>query len=60
MILAETRYETHNSKFLAIIKAFKVWRHYLEDCKYKFLVLTNHNNLCHMMYTKTLSYRQVY
>ena len=30
MILAETRYETHNSELLAIIEAFKTWRHYLK------------------------------
>ena len=32
MILAKTRYKTHDAKLLAIIKAFKNWRYYLEDC----------------------------
>ena len=45
MIPAKTRYETHDSELLAIVEAFKTWRHYLEGCKYKFLVLTDHNNL---------------
>ena len=30
MILAETRYETYNGKFLAIVEVFKIWRYYLE------------------------------
>ena len=30
MILAETRYKTYDGKLLAIVKAFKTWRHYLE------------------------------
>ena len=59
MIPAETRYKTYDGKLLAIIKAFKIWRHYLESCKYKVLVLTDHNNLCRFMDTKSLSSRQV-
>ena len=59
MIPAETRYETHNAKLLAIVEAFKNWHHYLEDCQYKLLVLTNHNNLRRFMNTKSLSSRQV-
>ena len=59
MIPAETRYETHDAKLLAIVKAFKTWRHYLEGCKYEVLVLTDYNNLCWFMDTKSLSSRQV-
>ena len=59
MIPAETRYKTHNTELLAIIEAFKTWRHYLEGCKHKVFVLTNHNNLCRFMNTKSLSSRQV-
>ena len=59
MISAETRYETHNGKLLAIVKAFKTWRHYLEGCKHKILILTDHNNLHHFIDTKSLSSRQV-
>ena len=55
MILAKTQYETHNGEFLAIIKAFKPWRHYLERCKHEVLVLTDHNNLRRFMDTKSLS-----
>ena len=60
MIPAETRYETHDGKLLAIVKVFKTWRHYLEGCKHEILVLTNHNNLRRFIDTKSLSSRQVY
>ena len=59
MISAETQYETHNGEFLAIVKAFKTWRHYLKGCKQNVLVLTDHNNLRRFMDTKSLSSRQV-
>ena len=59
MIPAETQYETYNGELLAIVKTFKTWRHYLEGCKYKVLVFTDHNNLCQFMDTKSLSSRQV-
>ncbi len=49
MILAKARYETHNSELLGIVEAFKMWKHYLEGCKYKVLVLINHNNLQRFM-----------
>ncbi len=45
MIPTETRYETHDGKLLAIVEAFKTWRHYLEGCKHEILVLIDHNNL---------------
>ena len=59
MIPAETRYETHNDELLAIVEAFKTWKHYLEGCKHKVLVLTDHNNLRRFIDTKSLSSRQV-
>lgn len=59
MIPTKTRYETHDGKLLAIIKAFKMWRYYLEGYKHKDLMLTDHNNFQHFMDTKTLSSRQV-
>ena len=59
MIPAKTQYKTHNGKLLAIVKAFKTWRHYLEGCKHEVLVLTDHNNLRRFMDTKSLSSRQV-
>ena len=59
MIPAETCYKTHNGELLAIVKVFKTWRHYLEGCKHEVLVLTDYNNLCQFMDTKSLSSRQV-
>ena len=59
MILAETWYETHDGKLLANVEAFKTWRHYLEGCKHKVLVLIDNNNLCRSMDMKSLSSRQV-
>lgn len=38
MILIEIKYKTHNPEFLAIVKAFQNWCHYLEGCKYKIFV----------------------
>ena len=60
MILAETQYKTQDGELLAIVEAFKTWRHYLEDCKYEVLVLTNYNNLRQFMDIKSLSSHQVW
>ena len=59
IIPAETQYETHNGKVLAIVEAFKTWRHYLEGCKHEVLVFIDHNNLCRFIDTKSLSSKQV-
>ncbi len=60
MILAENRYDTHDGELLAIVEAFKTWRHYLKGCKHEVLVLTDHNNLQRFIDTKSLSSRQVW
>ena len=59
MILVETRYKTHDGELLAIVEAFKTWRHYLEGSQHKVLVLTDYNNLRRFMETKNLSSWQV-
>ena len=59
MIPVETRYETNNGELLAIVEAFKTWRHYLEGSQHQVFVLTDHNNLRRFMDTKSLSFRQV-
>ena len=59
MILIETWYKTYNTELLAIIKAFKIWRHYLERYKYKVFILTNYNNFRQFMNIKNLSSSQV-
>ena len=55
MILAETCYEIHNGEFLAIVRGFKNWKHYLKGYKHKVLVLTDYNNLRQFMVMKSLS-----
>ena len=57
MIIAETKYKTHSGELLAIIEAFKTWRHYLEGSRHEVLMLTDHNNLRRFMDTKSLSSR---
>ncbi len=59
MISAETQYKTHKQELLAIIEAFKTWLYYLEGCKYKVFVFTDHNNLYQFMDIKNLSSLQV-
>ena len=59
MIPVETRYKTHDGELLAIVEAFKTWRHYLEGCKHEVLVLTDYNNLRRFMDMKSLSSKQV-
>ena len=59
MIPVKTRYEMHNNKLLAIVKAFKTWSHYLKGGKHKVFVFTDHNNLWQFMNTKSLSSCQV-
>ena len=59
MIPAKTCYETHDRELLAIVEVFNTWWHYLEGCRHKVLVLTNHNNLCQFMDTKSPSSKQV-
>lgn len=54
----ETRYETHDQELLAIVEAFKHWRHYLESSQYLIEVLTDHNNLRDFMNVKQLNDRQ--
>ena len=55
---AERNYETHDGELLAIVKAFKHWRHYLEGSQHPIQVLTDHNNLKYFMDTTVLSRRQ--
>ena len=59
IIPAETRYKTHNGELLAIVEAFKTWKHYLEGSQHEVLVLTDYNNLHQFREIKSLSPRQV-
>ena len=55
MIFAKTWYKTHDVELLAIVEVFKIWRHYLEGCKYEVFILTDYNNLRWFMDTMSLS-----
>lgn len=41
----ERRYEAHDGELLAIVEAFKHWRHYLEGSRYPVVVKSDHANL---------------
>ncbi len=58
MIPAERNYETHDQELLAIVTAFKHWRHYLEGSFHPVEVLTDHNNLKYFMGMPNLNGRQ--
>ena len=60
MMPAEIQYKTQNAELLAIVEAFKTWKHYLEDCKHEVLVLIEHNNFRGFINIKSLSSRQVW
>src|SRR3989440_10760034 len=55
---AERNYGTGDSEMLAIVEAFKEWRHYLESPVHPVRVLCDHENLRSFMTTKTLTRRQ--
>ena len=59
MILAGTRYETHDGELWAIVEAVMTWKHYLEGFQHEVLMLTDHNNLWQFLDTKYLSSKQV-
>jgi hypothetical protein len=55
---AEQNYGTPDQEMLAIVEAFKEWRHYLEAPEAEVEVLTDHHNLQFFMTTKALNRRQ--
>ena len=54
----ETRYGVGDQEMLAIVEAFREWRHFLEGNAHQVLVKTDHANLTNFMTTKELSRRQ--
>ena len=58
MIPAERNYETYDQELLAIVTAFKQWRHYLKGSFYPVEVLTDYNNLKYFMRLAQLNGRQ--
>jgi len=51
----ERRYGTPDQELMAIITAFKEWRHYLSGTKEPVIVRTDHKNLTSFTYNKQLS-----
>jgi hypothetical protein len=51
---AERNYSTYDGELLAIVEAFKHWRHYLEGARYIIEVITDYKNLWYFMETKYL------
>jgi len=56
---AEINYEIYDKELLAIFKAFRQWRNYLEGSVHVVLVLSDHKNLKYSATTKQLTRRQV-
>ena len=42
---AEQNYDVGDRDLLAVVKALKAWRHWLEGAKHPFLIWTDHSNL---------------
>jgi hypothetical protein len=59
MTFAERNYDADESKMLAIVKACKQWRHYVENAKHQILIITDHVNLRMFFISKILSRREI-
>jgi hypothetical protein len=59
MTPAEKNYHTGDGEMLAIVHAFKEWRHYLESPAERTIVYTDHQALQSFMTTKVLNRRQM-
>jgi len=53
--VVELNYDTYNKELLAIFKAFKIWRYYLEGLVYSINVVTDYKNLEYFSTTKILT-----
>ncbi|KAG8929440.1 hypothetical protein FRC01_004339 [Tulasnella sp. 417] len=58
MTPAERRYDIYDKEMLAIVRAFKYWRHYLEGGKFPIRILTDHKSLEYFKKAQTLNHRQ--
>jgi hypothetical protein len=59
MTFAERNYDADESEMLAIVKACKQWRHYVENAKHQVLIIIDHVNLRTFFITKILSKRKI-
>ena len=52
-------YDVHNKKMMGIIHALKAWQHYLEGCKHKIEIWTDHQNLEYFIFvTNSVPHQQ--
>ena len=60
LAVGEINYDTHDKELLAIVDAFKVWRHYLIAAppSSPTLVISDHHNLLHFESSQQLNRRQ--
>ena len=56
---AERNYDVHDRELLAVVEAFKQWRHYLQGAKEETIVRSDHHNLKYFTTTKELTGRQI-
>ncbi|CUA73551.1 Transposon Tf2-11 polyprotein [Rhizoctonia solani] len=54
---AEKNYNTHNKELLVIICALKEWRIFLEGCKHRIHVISDHRNLEYWKMSRTFNRR---
>src|SRR5437762_4784060 len=56
---AEQNYDIHDKELLAIMDAFKHWRHYLQGARHEVAVIMDHKNLTSFTTMKALNKQQV-
>ena len=54
----ERNYDVHDKEMMGIMHAVEAWRHYLEGCKHKIEIWTDHHNLEYFMSVKKLNRQQ--
>ncbi|KAM9453134.1 uncharacterized protein ACWYII_012370 [Salvelinus alpinus] len=52
---AERNYDVGDRELLAVVKALKAWRHWLEGANHSFLIWTDHRNLEYIWATRRLN-----
>ncbi|KAI1869633.1 uncharacterized protein JN550_005614 [Neoarthrinium moseri] len=55
----ELNYQIHDKELMAVIEAFREWRHYLSGTTHKVKVFTDHKNLTSFLTNKELNKRQI-
>jgi len=56
---AELNYEIHDKELLAILEAFREWKHYLLGADEPVMVYTDHQNLQYFLTTKVWNPRRI-